>query len=242
MRKLGCYAFVLIILAVSCKEEEEPINNIPILEVRSYRICEDAKVGFLIGTVKAIDQDGDNLSFSLVDDGDNLFEIDSLSGDLKLKDMLDFESKANHTLIVSVFDGKEKSEEGFTVSVIDVDETSTTSLLLKNWFLTEVKYAEIEDWSDLQVSFTRNHCEHQKGSYTTRGVPFEYELVWPSSGTWLEDDGYIDRSDNDNHEIKILEVDETSLILLLHLHGGGGRIDDDNIFGRPWWFKFSSSP
>lgn len=229
-----------ILLFLSCEGADTSTNHLPILQIQSYGICEDAYVGFLIGTVRATDQDGDNVSFSILNTEDDLFEIDSLSGELKLVGILDFETTASHTLTIRATDGQDVTEEDFTVSVLDVDETTAISSIIKNWYFSELVWGDPEpDWSDLQVSFTKTPCRNT-GTFSSSGVPEGYEPVWPSSGTWEEDDdqtNYIIRSDD--NEILIFDVNDNSLSLVFTIKGSGGRIED--LYDNPWQFKFSDS-
>ncbi|MBC6426941.1 MAG: cadherin repeat domain-containing protein [Ekhidna sp.] len=74
-----------------------------------------------MGTIKATDAEGDNMTFDMVNNGD-IFGLDARNGKLVVNDDLDFETTQSYTLKVSVSDGKLSSNADITVNVTDVDE------------------------------------------------------------------------------------------------------------------------
>ncbi|UZR96324.1 cadherin domain-containing protein [Chondrinema litorale] len=85
-----------------------------------------------IGNFTATDEDGDQLSFSLKNDTDDLFEIKA-SGRLELQSgkSLDFETKTSHTLTVVVTDTEGATDElDITINVTDVDDIPLTGIMV----------------------------------------------------------------------------------------------------------------
>ena len=85
-------------------------------------IAEDASVGDVVGTVSAVDLNGETLSYSLSDDAGGLFTIDPATGEIKVAGGLDFESADSHTVTVDVFDGELTTQQTFTIDVGDINE------------------------------------------------------------------------------------------------------------------------
>lgn len=85
-------------------------------------ILEDASVGDVVGIVTAIDPNGDDLSYSLADDADGMFTIDTGTGEIKLAGGLDFETTENYNVTVNVSDGDQVTQQVFTINVRDIDE------------------------------------------------------------------------------------------------------------------------
>lgn len=122
-----CSVIISLGLLWSCSKDDspEPVpekNNAPKIEAQSFTVAEDISDIVIIGTVKATDADQDELSFSIEDNG--LFEIDS-DGKLSLKSgqSLNYETKVEHIIKVTVSDGVDKKEANITITVTNVIES-----------------------------------------------------------------------------------------------------------------------
>lgn len=98
-------------------------NDAPDVDAQTFTVVEDVSDNTTIGTVVATDQDGDDISFSILVDADNLFEINS-QGEISLitDKSLDFETSMSHTISVEVSDGELATEAQITISVTNVNE------------------------------------------------------------------------------------------------------------------------
>lgn len=130
------------LIALSCgKDDADPIpqNAVPIIEAQSFSISEAAADTDVIGTVKASDSDlDDELTFSITDNDDDLFEITS-SGELSLTtgSSLDFETKASHSITVEVTDGEDKASASITINVVDVNENTAPTIATQTFSIAE---------------------------------------------------------------------------------------------------------
>lgn len=125
---------LLCYICISCEEEDDaPANNPPTIEAQSFSVQENSASGTAVGTVKATDQDEDDLTFSITG-GNNgeAFAIDAASGAITVKTSseLDFETNTSFTLVVQVSDGKETASANISISV--VDESENLAPLLDN--------------------------------------------------------------------------------------------------------------
>ncbi|WP_306013102.1 MULTISPECIES: BspA family leucine-rich repeat surface protein [unclassified Allomuricauda] len=95
----------------------DPTNEAPTAEDQNFEAEEDIADNVIIGELVASDPEGAALTYALVTDESELFEI-SASGVLTLAEgkSLDFETTTEHTLTVSVSDGTNEPVE-FTVTV-----------------------------------------------------------------------------------------------------------------------------
>lgn len=101
--------------------ETLPTNASPVAQNQSFEANEDILDTEVIGTVTANDADGDNLTFALVVNDNDLFEI-TAEGVLSLApgQLLDFEAVQEHTITVNVDDGvNDPVEFMVTVTVLD---------------------------------------------------------------------------------------------------------------------------
>lgn len=102
----------------------ENVNDAPVVTVADISVAENATVGDVLTEIFATDAEGDDLFYSLGDNVDQtLFDIDSATGNLILKDALDYETQTQHTITVDVSDGQDVTTRSFQVNVTDVDET-----------------------------------------------------------------------------------------------------------------------
>ena len=107
-------------------------------ETTERSIAENTPAGAAIGDpVTARDRDRDTLIYFLRGDDDELFEIDPDTGQLLTKAPLDYETRAEYSVIVSVTDGKNSSGRPsesrddsitVTISVEDMDEPGVVTL------------------------------------------------------------------------------------------------------------------
>lgn len=132
----------LAFLAVACSSEntDTPIeaeNNAPIITVKTFTVDEHSQEGTSIGFVDAIDNDGDELTFTIESDFD--LEINEDTGEVTIGSnlKLDFETEQTLSFNISVFDGKVITDKDFTLSIEDVDEMTlltTDQLELVDYF------------------------------------------------------------------------------------------------------------
>jgi len=109
---------------------EATTENPPILNDSTFTLAENSTNGTVIGTLKATDQDGDTLTYSIIGGNtDQAFGLDASTGGLTVASnvALDFESIPVFSLIVQVSDGALSDSATVTINLTDVDEDSTTT-------------------------------------------------------------------------------------------------------------------
>ena len=103
-----------------------PVNDAPIdLTGGPFNVNENATNGTVVGTVTGSDIDtGDTLSYSLTNDANGRFAIDTNTGEITVADgsLLDFETATSHDVTVEVSDGSLTYDEVITIQVGDVNE------------------------------------------------------------------------------------------------------------------------
>lgn len=104
-----------------------PVNDAP-RDIRISRafVAESASTGAAVGLLSALDVDGDDLTFSLLDDAGGRFRI--VGRELQTAGALDFETAAEHSVRVSVSDGTTTVVETLRIEVRDIDETLEVNL------------------------------------------------------------------------------------------------------------------
>ncbi|MFC4219853.1 BspA family leucine-rich repeat surface protein [Flagellimonas marina] len=123
------YIIVVLLLLASCGKDDglekmESKNNAPVIEVQSFSVPEDIMDRNIIGKIKAVDKDQDELIFNLVKNDNGLFRLAS-DGTLSLekRKILDFEKSTEHKITISVTDKKEKAESEITISVNNISDS-----------------------------------------------------------------------------------------------------------------------
>ena len=130
VQKLGILG--LIVLTFSCSNEEVlnlTLNTTPVITDQQFDVLEDIGQSKIIGRIKAIDADGDNLTFKLESDVDLI--IDSSTGEVRttVKSFFDYETNMTIRFDVRVTDDKGASSIAtITINVLDVYEGPLNSL------------------------------------------------------------------------------------------------------------------
>ncbi len=107
------------------------VNEAPVINNQTLTVGEDQTI---VGNVIASDQDvGQTLTYSLIDDPDDLFTINSSTGQLALASgkTLDFETSTSHTVTISVVDNDSSALSDtavVTIQVTDVNEAPTLTV------------------------------------------------------------------------------------------------------------------
>ncbi|KAM6407361.1 protocadherin Fat 4-like [Pluvialis apricaria] len=99
--------------------------------VTEFSVNENAPVGFIVGKITATDRDtGDNafVLYSLAGGGGNIFEIDGIHGNIKIKNSPDYETMNKYNLTVNAVNNKSapfyQATTHVTVLVIDVNDNA----------------------------------------------------------------------------------------------------------------------
>ncbi|XP_010288229.1 PREDICTED: protocadherin Fat 4-like, partial [Phaethon lepturus] len=99
--------------------------------VTEFSVNENAPVGFIVGKITATDRDtGDNafVLYSLTGGEGNIFEIDEIHGNIKIKKSPDYETMSNYNLTVNAVNNKSapfhQATTHVTVLVIDVNDNA----------------------------------------------------------------------------------------------------------------------
>jgi len=106
-------------------------NSVPIIEDQSFTVTEDITDITIIGTVVASDLNDDALVFSISANDNDLFELTE-AGELSLaaNQSLDFETAANHSIMVAVTDGVETAMA--EISIVVTNELENTAPIIED--------------------------------------------------------------------------------------------------------------
>ena len=103
------------------------VNEVPVFtegNSTTRTVAEKTLEGVEIGTaIGATDPDGDTLTYTLSGTDADIFELESTTGQLKTKKILDFETQFTYKVTLTVSDGKLSDTIDVTITVIDIDET-----------------------------------------------------------------------------------------------------------------------
>ena len=115
-------------ISVGIKITDVDENSAPVFaeDSTTRSIQENTPAGVNIGkAVSAKDTDGDDpLTYTLSGTDAASFDIDSTTGQLKTKVVLDYETKSSYSVVVTVSDAALKDTIRVTIIIIDVDEGS----------------------------------------------------------------------------------------------------------------------
>ena len=101
----------------------------PDTETGERTVDENIRAGTNIGAaVAASDPERNRLTYSLTGDDAGAFTIVSSSGQIRVKDALDFETKASYSVTVNVHDGR----DGAGATSTDIDNTQDVTITVEN--------------------------------------------------------------------------------------------------------------
>lgn len=114
--------------------EIRPVNDAPVLvDIPTLAAPELTAAGTVVGRLQAADAEGDEVSWSLIDDAGGRFSIDA-QGRIRVVNglALDFEAAARHDLVVRMTDADGASSDAVvSVSVTNVNERPSTPWLVQ---------------------------------------------------------------------------------------------------------------
>ncbi|XP_042680487.1 protocadherin Fat 4-like isoform X1 [Centrocercus urophasianus] len=119
--------YCTVVVKITDVNDWPPVFN----PVTPFSVNENVDVEFVVGKVTATDRDtGDNafVLYSLTGDGGEIFEIDAILGNIKIKNSPDYENVNKYTLTVNAVNNKSapfyQATTNVTVLVVDVNDNA----------------------------------------------------------------------------------------------------------------------
>ncbi|OXB76137.1 UNVERIFIED_CONTAM: hypothetical protein H355_005348 [Colinus virginianus] len=119
--------YCTVVIKITDVNDWPPVFN----SMTPFSVNENVEVGFIVGKVTATDRDtGDNafVLYSLTGDGENIFEIDEILGNIKIKNSPDYEHMNKYTLTVNAINNKSapfyQATTNVTAIIIDVNDNA----------------------------------------------------------------------------------------------------------------------
>jgi hypothetical protein len=164
-------------VTINLIDVDESINQPPSLSDATFSIAENSPNNTLIGTLTAIDLDGDSLLYSIISgNASNTFNLNSLTAALKVADStaLDYEITQIFSLEVEVSDGALTDTASIKINILDVDEGEDEETLsianasamiypnptdgIINIKMAEFKEATIYNLSGKRIMWSTDNC------------------------------------------------------------------------------------
>ena len=103
-----------------------PSNDFPVFasDTVSLTVDENIDTSVVIHNASASDTDGDELTYSLAPEDLSVFNIDSVTGEVRFNESPDYESQASYDFTVTASDGDLSDEQLVSVQIGDVMESS----------------------------------------------------------------------------------------------------------------------
>ncbi|WP_421809582.1 BspA family leucine-rich repeat surface protein [Flagellimonas sp.] len=172
------YTALFALMVVSCGKDDAPKppidkNNAPQIEGKTFNVNENITDAHVIGTVVASDDDDDDLEFSISTNDNGLFEIGATDGKLSLaaNKSLDYASKQQHTITVSVSDGELSANANMTINVTEAEQTNQPP----TYDETEYSFSASEDILDTDIIGSISATDND-------GDDLTYEIVQNDNG------------------------------------------------------------
>ena len=123
----GMYSDTTVIVKIT------DVNEPPTVKDQVITVPEDAKINTVIDTVEAKDPDTktkeyNTLTYTVLGGDTAVFKVNKKTGEVVLKDSLDYEKKKEYELIVRVTDGEFSDTAKVTIKVQNVEENSVVNI------------------------------------------------------------------------------------------------------------------
>ena len=135
-------------LACSKNDVTGPLNTAPSIEDQLFEITENANIGTIIGTILATDLDEDTLSFEILEGNlENVFTLNSSTGELSLSQSLNIEVTESYVLLVQVTDDIASAQANITISIKPIEVIISIPGFPGNSFF-DGRLGDADYWSD----------------------------------------------------------------------------------------------
>ncbi len=179
----------------------ENVNEAPTIIEQVFTVSEESAD---IGVIEAIDPEGNTLSYTILSNDNDLFEINGSEGFLALANdkILDFESQTVHELTVQVSDGEFNRSAAISVEVTDVNEAP---------ILANQLFSIPEDIDAVAVIGTLPAVDQDVGAVLSFSITSNpeslFEVNFSTGELSLIDGFFLDFEKTPSHEI-IVEVSD----------------------------------
>ena len=119
---------IIIDRAIDANEVQALYDDVSAKDFSRFKLLSDidehSANGTVVGTVQAMDEDSETLTYSLEDDAGGRFVIDSATGEISVADgsLLDYDVAAEHSVTVKVSDGELDDTQTYQIMLKDVNE------------------------------------------------------------------------------------------------------------------------
>ncbi len=111
-----------VAVTINIKDVNEP----PVVKDQTFSVNENSAAGTVVGNVSAQDPESLPVTYSIIGGNTNTaFAVGSSTGQITVKNALNYEVMSSYVLTLRVSDGKTASEAKITVAVGDVNESPT---------------------------------------------------------------------------------------------------------------------
>ena len=201
------------------------VNEAPVFadDSTTLSVAENTAANTNIGnTITATDPDSDELEYSLSGTDANAFSIDDITGQLKTKAALDYETKNAYAVTITASDGKLNDNINVTINITDIDENHAPAFATENTTRSVVE--NTGSGVDIGDAVSATDLDNDMLTYTLDGTDaasfsidsttgqlrtkaaLDYETKTSYSVIITASDGKL--NDNINVTINITDIDE----------------------------------
>lgn len=234
---VGRSGSVTIKVTPEVSENELPAENEPpIAENQEFEVNEDIADDEVIGAVVATDPEEDDLTYLITENDDDLFIL-SDTGELTLVEgaVLDFETKENYTLTITVGDGVNVPVEiTLSINVLDVNEAPI---------------AEDKIFDDIIETLPEGELIGNLEATDPEGEPLTYEIIEDEDGLFaVNSNGEIELAEGQSLDFETAEqhtivvsisdgVNEVQITVTINVQDDGDIFEDPASFITTWMIE-----
>lgn len=223
----------------------EEANRPPVINDQTFTLSENARLGSEIGTVKASDPNGDDLTFEILGGNEEeLFEIVGTSGTLLLNSTLslDFETRDSYILTIQVTDSEGLTSSGpVIIDILNASEPnasfelegngySMADGLIREFGITNISsFHTVRNYSltDGEFSFSEpaDNFVVNGGTIGVFGILFSSDFISFEPGEFI----YVDTASTTVNEVIGKDFIYSALIIIDGNNDGSVSINEEDI-------------
>ncbi|MCL6273083.1 BspA family leucine-rich repeat surface protein [Muricauda sp. 2012CJ35-5] len=207
-------AALVVFMLHSCGKDDTPetANRAPKMANQNKSISEDTQPGTSFYTVVASDEDkGDTLEFSITENDNGLFTINTKTGALSVASgqSLDFSVSQTHTITVSVTDGTDSTSATVTITVTEGEVLVGAAPVMVD---QEFEVGDNTSDSDILALIMATDDDSENLQFSIKTDEDNLFKITPEGALSLKEGEELDNWEADTHELEVSVTDDEIIV------------------------------
>ncbi|WP_315981327.1 cadherin repeat domain-containing protein [Aliamphritea spongicola] len=215
-------------------DEVIPVETVTDTNAADNSVDENSAPGTAVGiTAQANAGSGDKVTYSLTDDADGRFAIDSETGEVTVAGELDYETASSHSItVLATGSNGTSSEEDFTIAVSDVNEAPELVVTGQGGAVIETFESGAEGWTNNTTTDGGEHLSTFLGRFGNGGSVEKTFAIDPGADkAFIEFDLY----EIDSWDSELFRIDVAGQRIEIPLNWTENNETTEGVSGNVTW-------